>query len=303
MQMRAIEAFLILYEERSFTKASRRLFLTQQGLSRQIQSLEKELGRQLFERGRMGAEPTETAHMLYPYYHQINEIYQASAAVLESAPGRSLPLRVGFAIGISSAGDPDFLLEYQRLHPELVVEVQEWSKDRCIHKLLQGKLDVAFLVNPFPENLFYSVRIASDHMYAAMHKSHPLAAQRGVLDFRALDRQPLLTGSPENALRQFFDYCCVLDQIHPQIRLASSHNLDVINAMREDMGIATLNSAMARRVVNPDICIRQLKLPCKGYLYGCVPLYSTPDTPGMQALEFAQEYYAHHPVPLYSSPL
>lgn len=173
MQMRAIEAFLILYEERSFTKASRRLFLTQQGLSRQIQSLEKELGRQLFERGRMGAEPTETAHMLYPYYHQINEIYQASAAVLESAPGRSLPLRVGFAIGISSAGDPDFLLEYQRLHPELVVEIQEWSKDRCIRKLLQGKLDVAFLVNPFPENLFRSVRIASDHMYAAMHKAIP----------------------------------------------------------------------------------------------------------------------------------
>ena len=64
MNLRTIEAFLVLYEERSFTKASRRLFLTQQGLSRQIQSLEKELGRQLFERGRLGAEPTETAHTL-----------------------------------------------------------------------------------------------------------------------------------------------------------------------------------------------------------------------------------------------
>ena len=67
MQMRAIESFLALYEDRSFSKASRRLYITQQGLSRQIQALEKELGRQLFTRGRLGSEPTETAHLLYPY--------------------------------------------------------------------------------------------------------------------------------------------------------------------------------------------------------------------------------------------
>ena len=39
MQMRAIESFLALYEDRSFSNASRRLFITQQGLSRQIQAL------------------------------------------------------------------------------------------------------------------------------------------------------------------------------------------------------------------------------------------------------------------------
>lgn len=303
MNLRTIEAFLVLYEERSFTKASRRLFLTQQGLSRQIQSLEKKLGRQLFERGRLGAEPTETAHTLYPYYRQINDLYQASSAALESAPGRRAPLRVGFAIGISSAGDPEFLLEFQHIHPELLVEIQEWSKERCIRKLLQGQLDVAFLVNPLPENLFQSVRITTDQMYAAMHKDNPLAAEQGLMDFRALDRKPLLTGSPENALRQFFDYCCVLDQIHPQIRLASSHNLDMINSMQEDIGIATLNSAMALRVTNPDVRIRRLKLPCEGYLYGCVPLYCTADAPGMALVEFARKYYVQHPVMLHPSAL
>lgn len=299
MQMRAIESFLVLYEECSFSKASQRLYITQQGLSRQIQALEKELGRRLFERGRLGSEPTETAHLLYPYYRQIAELYRASAAVLDNAPGRGTLLRVGFATGISSAADPDFVLEYQQLHPEVQIEIQEWNKDVCIRKLLQGQLDVAFLINPFPENLFRSCRIVGDQMYAAVHKTNPLARESGTLPFTALDRQPLITGSPENALRQFFDYCCALTHIHPQIRLASSHNLDVVNSMHKDMGVATLNSSMALRVTNPDIRIRRLELPCAGYLYGCVPLFCSPDAAAVQVLRYAQSYYAHHPLPSY----
>ncbi len=209
MQMRAIESFLALYEDRSFSKASRRLFITQQGLSRQIQALEKELGKLLFERSHFGAEPTETAHLLYPYYQQIFEIYRASETLLDPTQQHTM-LRVGFAFGISSAGDPDFLIDFQKLHPDVLVEIQEWSKAECIRKLLHNQLDAAFLINPFPENLFRTCRITGDHMYAAMHKTHPLAADAAPLDFHALDRQMLITGSPENALRQFFDYCCAL---------------------------------------------------------------------------------------------
>ena len=47
-------------------------------------------------------------------------------------------------------------------------------------------------MNPLPENLFQSVRITTDQMYAAMHKDNPLAAEQGLMDFRALDRKPLL---------------------------------------------------------------------------------------------------------------
>lgn len=298
MQMRAIESFLALYEDRSFSKASRRLFITQQGLSRQIQALEKELGKLLFERSHFGAEPTETAHLLYPYYQQIFEIYRASETLLEPTQQHTM-LRVGFAFGISSAGDPDFLIDFQKLHPDVLVEIQEWSKAECIRKLLHNQLDAAFLINPFPENLFRTCRITGDHMYAAMHKTHPLAADAAPLDFHALDRQMLITGSPENALRQFFDYCCALAQIHPYIRLASSHNLDVVNTMREDMGIATLNSSMALRVTNPDIRIRRLELPCPGYLYGCVPLYCAEESLPAQVIRYAQDHYARHPVPVY----
>ena len=74
VQIKVIEAFLTLYEARSFSRASRSLFITQQGLSRQIRALEGEVGQTLFDRSRMGAQPTEAAHRLYPYYRQILEL-------------------------------------------------------------------------------------------------------------------------------------------------------------------------------------------------------------------------------------
>ena len=299
MQMKVIEAFLALYEAKSFSRASRVLFITQQGLSRQIRALEGEVGQVLFDRSRMGAQPTEAAHRLYPYYRQILELYRASQQALGTREGERRQLRIGFAYGISSGGGADYLMEYQRLHPEVQVEIQEWSKEQCIHKLLHNRLDVAFLINPFPENLFRASRITTDHMYAAMHSTHPLAAESGPLEFRSLAGEDLITGSPENAMRQFFDYCCVLTQIHPRISLASGHNLDLINTMTENVGVATLNSAMALRVTNPDVSIRRLILPCEGYLYGCVPLYCGQEDMPVQLVRYAQEYYARHPLPSY----
>lgn len=257
------------------------------------------MGQTLFDRSRMGAQPTEAAHRLYPYYRQILELYRASQQALGTGKGERQKLCIGFAYGIASGGGADYLLEYQRRHPEVQVEIQEWSKEQCIQKLLHNRLDVAFLINPFPGNLFRTSRIATDHMYAAMHKTHPLAAEEGPLEFRALAGEALITGSPENAMRQFFDYCCVLTQIHPRISLASSHNLDIINTMAENIGVATLNSAMALRVTNPDVRIRRLILPCEGYLCGCVPLYCGEDDLPARLIQYAQRYYALHPIPAY----
>ena len=302
VQMKVIEAFLTLYEARSFSRASRTLFITQQGLSRQIRALETEVGQTLIDRSRMGAQPTEAAHRLYPYYRKIFDTYRESQLALSAGGGGRQQLRIGFAYGISSGGGADYLLEYQRRHPEVQVEIQEWSKEQCIQKLLHNRLDVAFLINPFPENLFRTSRITTDHMYAAMHKSHPLAAEDGPLEFRALAGEALITGSPENAMRQFFDYCCVLTQIHPRISLASGHNLDIINTMTENIGVATLNSGMALRVTNPDVRIRRLILPCEGYLYGCVPLYCGEDDLPARLLRYAQGYYARNPIPIYPAP-
>ncbi len=58
MELRQIRYFIAVAEENSFSEASRRLFVSQPPISRQVRRLEEELGVRLFERNQKGVELT-----------------------------------------------------------------------------------------------------------------------------------------------------------------------------------------------------------------------------------------------------
>ena len=71
MQLRQIECFVALYDERSITKAARRLNVVQPALSMQISRLERTFKTKLFERTSRGVVPTDTARTFYGYCQKI----------------------------------------------------------------------------------------------------------------------------------------------------------------------------------------------------------------------------------------
>ena len=65
MNTKILKCFQAVYEEKSLGKAARRLYITPQGLSKNIRQLEEELGASLFFRTAQGMEPTEGGRFLY----------------------------------------------------------------------------------------------------------------------------------------------------------------------------------------------------------------------------------------------
>ena len=64
MQLGWLRTFVVVYRTGSFTKAARRLQLSQPAVTQQIRGLEQELGRPLFERHTQGVTPTVAAEQL-----------------------------------------------------------------------------------------------------------------------------------------------------------------------------------------------------------------------------------------------
>lgn len=64
MDTRLLQAFVLLAETQTYRAAAQRLFITQPALSKQIKTLEKELGLTLFVRGRRGAQLTHAGALL-----------------------------------------------------------------------------------------------------------------------------------------------------------------------------------------------------------------------------------------------
>ena len=64
MEIRELIYFLAIAQKQSISKAAAALFITQPSLSRQMQNLEKEIGKPLFIRGSKNITLTETGSLL-----------------------------------------------------------------------------------------------------------------------------------------------------------------------------------------------------------------------------------------------
>ena len=141
MQMKFIPSFLTLYEEQNISKASAKLYITQQGLSRQIQALESAMDVVLFERSRRGVIPTRICETLYPGFRRMQDEYEKALALIEEEKKQNRKcISVAFAQGISNGGSAEFIFDYQKLHPEINIEIMESTQPVCIQKLLDKEM-------------------------------------------------------------------------------------------------------------------------------------------------------------------
>ena len=74
MNLKQIEAFVKVANNRSFSQTAKELYLTQPTISAHISALEEELGVQLFVRTTKGVRVTEEGKKLYLYARQMTEL-------------------------------------------------------------------------------------------------------------------------------------------------------------------------------------------------------------------------------------
>ena len=101
MDFRHLRAFVTVAEERSFTRASQRLHLSQPPLTRQIRQLEGELGVTLFVRHRTGVELTREGRTLLDKARTVSAAvadFQDCARTVAHPRARTLNVGIGWGL-------------------------------------------------------------------------------------------------------------------------------------------------------------------------------------------------------------
>lgn len=75
MNKRQLLYFIEVYQRQNINNASEHLFISRQGVSKVIRSIEKELGQKLFTRTSEGVFPTDFAIALYPHALKLLDEY------------------------------------------------------------------------------------------------------------------------------------------------------------------------------------------------------------------------------------
>ena len=171
MESKKLEALLMAVDLGSFTKAAEVLGYTQSGLTHMMNSLEKEVGFTLLERGRSGVRLTEEGERIAP---AVREFLQANArldSVIEQvASSRTEIIRVSAYASIAMHWLPGIIQRFREECPDVDVDIRMAAHVDVPYELLaQGKMD-AILVSPQDEGQYEWVHLADDPMFAVLPK-------------------------------------------------------------------------------------------------------------------------------------
>ncbi|BAX90719.1 LysR family transcriptional regulator [Mycobacterium shigaense] len=184
MELRHLEYFLAVAENRSFTAAAKRLHVVQSGVSATIKALERELDAELFVRGPGGVALTPAGEELRPRARETLDAARAAKDAVNATRGSIRgTVTLGTLTSINVIDLPTLLVELHDRHPDVVVHLRAAAagSDGLLRQLRDGDLDAAFLVFTGPPPVDLQARlIAAVPLLLVVPAEHELAHRDSV---------------------------------------------------------------------------------------------------------------------------
>jgi DNA-binding transcriptional LysR family regulator len=193
MELRQLEHFVAVAEERHFSRAATRAHIVQSGLSSSIRSLERELGTSLFVRSTRRVELTEAGRAFLP---EARAALAAARRAREAVGAVEGLLRGTLSIGIMQVLDPidlpALLGRFRKEHPAVEIRLRQAAAAVLTDEVRSGELDLAFVGVPKRDLAGVHVTaLADEPMVVACPRDHELATH-DELALRELKDEPFV---------------------------------------------------------------------------------------------------------------
>jgi DNA-binding transcriptional LysR family regulator len=178
VDLNVIRGFLVIAEVGSMGKAARQLHVSQSTLTRQIQSLESEVGGALFERSERGVVLTAAGRVfsegVQPHVDAIARVVQKAR---QTARGQHDALRVGYIASVAQRYLSPALRALRNSSPPVKVTLLDMTPSEQLAALQKGDLDVALVgfATESIEREFYARKLATVPAVAVLPDTHRLA--------------------------------------------------------------------------------------------------------------------------------
>lgn len=205
MELRYLRSFAMLAEELHFSRAARRLNLSQPPLSRQIALLEQELGTLLFRRSRRRVELTPAGHAFLARTNMLlQDLHAAAEEARRVASGEVGSLTLGMVGSAAYSILPAMLRAFRQRHPYVHLDFHSLTTTDQIKALLQGRIDVGLVRLPVKSDGIATHRLTAEPFVVALPRDHPLTRQRSV-SLHALADEPFVISPREEAIGYYDD--------------------------------------------------------------------------------------------------
>jgi DNA-binding transcriptional LysR family regulator len=265
MEIRHLQYFKQACEDRNLSKAASNLFITQQGLSHAIQTLEHELGVPLFVRNKNGVEPTPAALYLLDEAEEVLTLFNAlkdkMAAMAEAANG---PVTVSLTMGAMSYFAPKLLGEFHERYPHIELHLVENPDTICDELVVKGKVDLACTTGPMDDAMIEWTPLFSNDVMIMMSKDNPLA-KRGTLRFEDLKEETFILPPAEFKWHDIIIERCRETGFEPKISYSLGDLHATFHIVTENGGIGFVHKNLAETLQEGEIVLAPLLPDAKLY--------------------------------------
>jgi LysR family cyn operon transcriptional activator len=237
-----LRTFVAIVDAGGVHRAAARLHLSQPAVSRQIQTLESDLGVPLFDRiGRRVQLTSEGEDLLRRGRHLLAEAESFTARAGALKKGDTGILRVGATPMVIESTLAGFVTSFRQRYPGVEVQLVEEGGTTLSGRLERGHILLALVAVDdarFDYRMLYPA-----YGLAILSKAHRLARRR-TLDVAELADEPLLLLRGGFASRDWFDAACSVAHFRPRVLLESAAPHTAIALAGSGYGIAVVPSTI-----------------------------------------------------------
>jgi DNA-binding transcriptional LysR family regulator len=247
MELRQLEYFVTVADERNFTRAAAKLHVSQPGVSAQIRQLEGELGHQLLDRSGRATALTEVGQAVLPFARAaLGAVAGARLAVDELSGLLRGHVAVGMVSQSASLDIPDLLAGFHRHHPAIEITLAETSSDHLTDGVRSGTYDLAFIgLGPeAPGGLALQV-VTDEPIVAAVAADSDLSGI-GSATLAEIADQALISLPAGTGLRACVDAAYVSAGLRPRVAFEASDPRMLARLAARGLGLAFLPASAVR---------------------------------------------------------
>ncbi len=176
MSEQQILYFITLVEEKSFSKAAKKLYVTQPSFSQYIMKIEQQLGTRLFDRNSTPIKLTAEGEAVYEAVceiRSINENLKNRIASLTNLQTGSLKIGTTPYRGATLLSKS--IKQYHTEYPGISITILEKPMEELLATVLNGECDFAIGSGNINRTIFHVEQLATEQLYIAISPNNPLA--------------------------------------------------------------------------------------------------------------------------------
>ena len=226
MEIRILKYFLAIVRENNLSKAADSLYITQPTLSRQIASLEEELGTKLFVRGKK-IELTEDGKLFFRRAEEIVQMVDKTEKEFLSSGNISGEISIGTGGLLAFEFIEKILTSLKMEYPNIKFNIYTNSADFLKERLDKGLLDFGLLLEPIEIEKYDFLRMMGKERWGLLVNTESELVKKSYITSEELKNISIITTNRLSLQKEFTNW---LGYDYSELNIYGNYNL-LLNAV------------------------------------------------------------------------